>query len=192
MARKTGSCRRVLIWLAVGAGAVAAGGATAADHMDTGSAPAHAGDPCGGFTWNVAHERALFAAAPQAVTAASSGGPAPTLQLDKLYEVALTPQDKVSFVLAPAKKALADGAFAGLVTVHIPTVGKYRVSMNEGFWIDVITDGKFAPTDDFTGSRECHAPRKIVQYSLPPGDLTLQFSNANSASVRVTVTAVPQ
>ncbi|HEY4339505.1 MAG TPA: hypothetical protein VGM97_06155 [Steroidobacteraceae bacterium] len=151
-----------------------------------------AADPCAGFTWNVAHERALFATAPVAVTAAAAAGPATTLDVDKLYEITLTPQDKVSFVLPPAKKALADGAFAGMVTLHIPSPGKYRVSMSEGFWIDVIADGKFAPTDDFTGAHECRAPRKIVQYPLPAGNLTLQFSNTNSATVRVTVTAVPK
>jgi hypothetical protein len=94
--------------------------------------------------------------------------------------------------MAPAKKALADGAYAGMVTLHIPVPGKYRVSLNEGFWIDVIADGKFAATDDFTGAHECRAPRKIVQYTLPAGDLTLQFSNTNSANVRVTVTAAPK
>ncbi len=95
--------------------------------------------------------------------------------------------------MAPAKKALADGAYAGMVKLHIPSAGRYRVSMSDGFWIDVITAGKFAPTDDFTGSRECRAPHKIVQYPLPAGnDLVLQFSNATSPSVKVTVTAVPQ
>jgi hypothetical protein len=153
------------------------------------SQAAMAADPCEGFAWNVAHERALFATAPVAVTAATAAGPAATLDVDKLYEITLTPQNKVSFVLTPEKKALADGAFAGMVTLHIPSPGKYRVSMSEGFWIDVIADGKFAATDDFTGAHECHAPRKIVQYVLPAGNLTLQFSNTNSATVRATVTA---
>jgi hypothetical protein len=156
------------------------------------SLPIHAADPCDGFTWNVAHERAVFATPAVAVTAAAAAGPTPSLGLDKLYDITLTPQDKVSFVLAPAKKALADGAFAGMVKLHIPSPGKYRVAMSEGFWIDVIADGKFAPTDDFTGAHECRAPRKIVQYPLPAGDLILQFSNTNSASVRVTITAAPK
>src|ERR1700761_1154848 len=132
----------------------------------TASLPVHATDPCDGFTWNVAHERAVFATPPAAVTAATGAGPTPTLEVDTLYDISLTPQDKVSFLMAPAKKALADGAYAGMVKLHIPSAGKYRVSMSEGFWIDVITAGKFAPTDDFTGSRECRAPRKIVQYPL--------------------------
>jgi hypothetical protein len=158
----------------------------------TASLPAFAADPCDGFAWNVAHERAVFATPPAAVTAAIAVGPTPTLEVDKLYDISLTPQDKVNFVMAPAKKALADGAYAGMVKLHIPTPGKYRVSMSDGFWIDVITAGKFAPTDDFTGSHECRAPRKIVQYPLPAGDLVLQFSNATSPSVKVTVTATPQ
>jgi hypothetical protein len=156
------------------------------------SVPAFAADPCDGFTWNVAHERAVFATAAAAVTAATAAGPTPTLEVDKLYDISLTPQDKVNFVMAPAKKALADGAYAGMVKLHIPTAGKYRVSMSDGFWIDVITAGKFAPTDDFTGGHECRAPRKIVQYPLPAGDFVLQFSNATSPSVKVTVTATPQ
>jgi hypothetical protein len=158
-----------------------------------GCLPAFAADPCDGFSWNVSHERAVFATPAVAVTAAMAAGPTPTLQVDKLYDIALTPQDKVSFIMAPAKKALADGAYAGMVKLDIPSAGKYRVSMSDGFWIDVIADGKFAPTDDFTGARECRAPRKIVQYPLPAGsDLILQFSNAASPKVRVTVTAVPK
>jgi hypothetical protein len=174
-----------LRWLAAVAVSAVAAAAT--------SLPAEAADPCDGFTWNVSHERALFATPASAVTAVAAVGPIPTLEVNNLYDISLTPQDKVSFVMAPAKKALADGAYGGMVKLHIPTAGKYRVSMSDGFWIDVITDGKFAPTDDFTGSRECRAPRKIVQYPLPAGnDLVLQFSNATSPSVKVTVTAAPQ
>lgn len=154
--------------------------------------PVLAADPCDGFSWNVAHERAVFATSASPVTAATAPGVAPTLEPDHLYEVTLAPQDKVSFAMAPAKKALADGAFGGLLHLHVPVAGQYRVSMDNGFWIDVIADGKFAATDDFTGSHECHAPRKIVMYTLPAGsDLTLQFSGANSPTVRVTLTAAP-
>jgi len=180
---------RRTVWTGVNwALAVAVGAAAGA----MASAPANAADPCDGFTWNVSHERAVFATQPVAVTAATAAGPAPALALDKLYDIALTPQDKVRFVLAPAKKTLADGAYAGMVTLNIPAPGKYRVSMSEGFWIDLIAEGKFVPTDDFTGSHECHAPRKIVQFVLPAGDLTLQFANTNSPSVQVTVTAAPK
>src|ERR1700761_1593509 len=117
----TGETRRVrnrLMGLLAAACSVAAGAAASGEQTAmTGSAPAAAGDPCASFAWNVTHERAVFATAAQAVTAASAGSGAPTIQVDKLYDIALTPQDKVSFVMSPAKKALADGAFAGIVTV---------------------------------------------------------------------------
>src|SRR5579862_1496587 len=54
---------------------------------------ARAADPCDGSTWNVAHERAVFATPPVSITAANAAGPSPTLALDKLYDIALTPQD---------------------------------------------------------------------------------------------------
>jgi len=184
MASKTPSGSRRFEWM------TAAAVSAAAAVMSSG--PVRAADPCDAFTWNIAHERAVFATPPVSVTAATTAGLAPTLELDKLYDITLTLQDKVNFMLQPAKKALADGAFAGMVTLHIPRAGKYRVSMSEGFWLDVIAEGKFAPTDDFTGAHDCRAPRKIVQYPLPAGNLVLQFSNTNTATVRVTVTAVPQ
>jgi hypothetical protein len=184
MAGETQSGRVRRVWgRAVALGAIAAA---------TASMSVHAADPCDAFTWNVSHERAVFATPAIMVSAAAAAGAAPTLAVDKLYEIALTPQDQVHFVLAPEKKTLADGAYAGMVTLHIPMAGKYRVSMSEGFWIDLIAAGKFVPTDDFTGSHACHAPRKIVQFTLPAGDLTLQFANTNNASVQVTVTAAPQ
>lgn len=180
MAGRTQSGRVRMVWvLAVAIGAVA-------------SVPALAADPCEGSNWNVSHERAVFATPAAAISAAAVPGPAPTLALDKLYDITLTPQDKVHFVLPPEKKVLADGAYAGVVTLHIPSAGKYRVSMSDGFWIDVIAEGKFLPTDDFTGMHGCRAPRKVVQFILPAGDLTLQFANTNSPSVQVTITAAPK
>ncbi len=85
MTRETRLGRERLGWLA--AVACSAGGAWQAR-------PALAADPCEGFAWNVAHERALFATAPVAVTAATAAGPAPTLEVDKLYEITLTPQEQ--------------------------------------------------------------------------------------------------
>ena len=184
MSAESGSGRRGIVWLVTLAVSVMI---SALASMRVRSA-----DPCDAFSWNVAHERAVFATPAVAVTAAAAAGAAPTLAVDRLYDIALTPQGQVRFALTPEKKALADGAYAGMVTLHIPVAGRYRVSMSEGFWIDLIADGKFVPTDDFTGSHACRAPRKIVQFILPAGDLTLQFANTNSASVQVTITAAPK
>jgi hypothetical protein len=157
------------------------------------SLPVHAADPCDGFRWNVSHERALFETQPVMIKTATTAGSSPALEVDKLYEISLAPQSKVHFALAPEKKTVADGVFAGVVTLNVPTPGKYRVSISDAFWIDVIVDHKIVATADFTGAHECHAPRKIVQYELPAGNgLILQISNANSPNLRVTVTSAPK
>jgi hypothetical protein len=44
-------------------------------------------DPCAGFSWNVAHERALFASAPQSVTASRDAPSASLLAPGRLYRL---------------------------------------------------------------------------------------------------------
>jgi hypothetical protein len=168
-----------LSWLAV----LMLGGATAAAAAD---------DPCSGFKWDVSQEHALFSKAPESITAGHDLASAPVMKADKLYEVALAPQDGVKFVLSPGKKGLPDGAFAGLVHLQVPAAGAYRVSLDQGFWIDVVGNQKLIESTDFTGSHTCDGPRKIVLFNLPAGqDLVLQLSGAAKDRVRVTLTPAP-
>jgi hypothetical protein len=148
-------------------------------------------DPCASFAWNVSPERALFAGSAQALVMGHDAASAPALKSGQLYELALTPQSGVQFAAAPGKKALADGAFAGIAQVHIAAAGLYRVSLSEAFWVDVIHEHQVVDSKDFTGNHSCHAPRKIVLYQLPAGDVLLQLSGATDAHVRVTVTRAP-
>jgi hypothetical protein len=94
--------------------------------------------------------------------------------------------------LYTAKKALTDGAFAGLVHLRVATTGPYRISLDQGFWVDIVSHQKLVESTDFTGAHDCSAPRKIVQYNLPAGeDLVLQLSGAAKDRVRVALTAAP-
>jgi hypothetical protein len=152
---------------------------------------AHAADACEGFSWDVHQERSVFATTAQALPAGRAPAAAPGLLPNHLYELSLSPQDQVSFAVPPGKRTLADGAFAGLAHVHIAQPGSYRVALNEGFWIDLISADKPLTSSDFTGQPHCNAPRKIVQFVLPAGDLVLQVSGAASASVRVAIVPAP-
>lgn len=153
---------------------------------------AAADDPCSGFKWDVAHEHTLFSKAPESIVAGHDLASAPVMKADQLYELALAPQDGVKFVLAPGKKGLPDGAFAGLVHLQVPAAGAYRVSLDQGFWIDVVSNQKLIESTDFTGSHSCDGPRKIVLFNLPAGqDLVLQLSGAAKDRVRVTLTPAP-
>jgi hypothetical protein len=148
--------------------------------------------PCAGFKWSVTEERALFAKTAETAVAGHDAASAPVIKADQLYELSLSPQDGVKFVLPPSKKALPDGAFAGLVHLKVPSAGVYRISLDQGFWIDVVGDHQMVQSTDFTGASGCTAPRKIVQFNLPAGvDLVLQMSAAAKDHVRVTLTPAP-
>lgn len=150
-----------------------------------------ADDPCSGFRWDVGHEHALFATVPERVSAGKDAESAPALALDRLYELALTPQQQVAFVVSPGKKMSADGASAGLARLRLTAAGDYRVSLNQGFWVDIVADHQLIASSDFQGRRECDAPHKIVVYSLPGGrDLILQLSGSAGSGVRLTITPI--
>lgn len=164
------------IWMCIGGGT---GTALAAD------------DPCAAIKWNVTEERAVFAQPAQTTAAGRNSASAPTIKTKTLYELTLTAQDGVTFAAPPGKKALPDGAFAGLVHFRVPTTGVYRISLDQGFWVDIVNHQTLIESTDFTGAHDCSAPRKIVQYNLPGGeDLVLQLSGAPKDRVRVAVTSV--
>ena len=152
---------------------------------------AAADEPCTGGKWDITQEHALFSKPPEAISAGHDLASAPVMKAQKMYELALSPQSGVTFILPPAKKMLADGAFAGLVHMQVPAAGAYRVSLDQGFWIDVVGDQKFIESTDFGGVPGCTAPRKVVIFNLPAGDVVLQLSAATKDHVRVTLTPAP-
>lgn len=163
-----------------------------------GAGGARADQRCASYTWNVArepasvaHERALFATHARTQAAGRDPDSAPRISVDRLYRLTLAPQERVTFAAAPGKAALTDGAYAGLVRVQLPAAGVYRVSIDRPFWVDLVKAGSLIASTDFTGSRGCGAPHKIVQYRLPAGSVLLQLSGEVSREVEVTVTRAP-
>ena len=153
------------------------------------AAPARADDPCSGFTWNVAHERALFASAAQALSAGRDAATAPAIEIDRLYDLALAPNEQVQLP-APNRKAHGTGA-AGLVRLQIAKPGSYRISVGSQMWVDLASGSMLIGSSDFAGQHGCEAPHKIVQYDLQPGTFVLQLSGGSGDRVRVAVTRAP-
>lgn len=154
--------------------------------------PALADESCVDFKWDVTQERALFAAAPIPLAAATDRNSAPLLQLNHLYELKLAKQEQVRFAVTPAKKSPRADSYAGLVSFKIPAGGSYRVAIDMPFWIDVVSNGALVAANDFQGQHGCSSPHKIVQFDLlGTRPFLLQLSNAAPASVRVTITATP-
>lgn len=150
-----------------------------------------AGDPCAAFKWDASREVAIHRTTAEALSAGRTASDAPTIQAERLYALALQPQESVTFVATPSKKQLADGASAGLLKLRVSEAGRYRIALDSGFWLDVVRDGKSLDSLDFNGSAECASPRKIVVYELPAGvDLFVQASAASSPSAKLSVTRV--
>jgi len=157
------------------------------------AAGAQAGDadPCAAFSWDVGHERALFAGTPEAITAGASVDSAPLLASERLYRLTLVPEDHVAFAVAPERKRAASAADAGLARLHIAAAGTYRVALSDRFWIDIVQGGKVISSSGFTGSHGCNAPHKVVAYTLAAGDYVLQISGLSAADVEISLTAAP-
>jgi len=149
---------------------------------------AWADDSCAGYKWNVEHERALFAHGGRSLAAGVDASSAPGIQLDQLFEIALLPESDVHYALPPSKRPKHGGTYAGLVRVQLAAPALYRVSLDQADWIEVIVDHASLKSADFAGQHACSAPRKIVAFNLPSGEVLLQLSSAATPHVRVTVT----
>lgn len=160
--------------------------------LTCGAAPALAGEACVDFKWDVSQERALFAGSASPLTAGAASKSAPTMQLNRLYELKLLAQESVTFAATPGKKSPRADSYAGLVAFKIPANGSYRVAIDMPFWIDVVSNGALVAATDFQGQHGCGSPHKIVVFDLiGQRPFFLQLSNAAPESVRLTLTATP-
>jgi hypothetical protein len=151
---------------------------------------AQAADPCDGFTWNVSHERALFASSATELTAGSDSASAPLLAPERLYTLQLRPLGQVTFVTTPGKKGGSDGGYAGVAALVITQPGSYRIALDVPLWVDVVADGGLMANKGFQGASGCSAPHKIVEFEFPVArQVMLQFSGTTATSVRIGITA---
>ena len=149
-------------------------------------------EPCGGFSWNVSHERALFTEAAKTEKAGGEKGTAPLITPDHLYDLTLTPQSQVHFPVPPGKKPSSENAFGGLARLRLKTAGLYRISVDRPFWVDVVAGDELIHSVDFQGAAGCTAPHKVVQFMLPASrELVLQISGLPVEHAHVTITTAP-
>ncbi len=146
---------------------------------------------CSAFTWNVSHELEVLAQPAQPLAAARDTKKPVRIDLDKHYALKLAPQSEVKYAAKVGKPTLEDGAQGGLVTVHVTSPGRYRVSITTGHWLDLIDGGNLVVSRDFQGQRGCEKVHKIVEFELAGNrDFVLQLSGGTDATVGVAVTQV--
>jgi hypothetical protein len=163
------------VWM-LGAALMAAAGSAAADT-----------DPCAGYKWDVSKERSLFAGVSQPLAAGANAAAAAAIEPNRLYALALKPAGTVKFPVASGKSSPSEGTYAGVLALRAPP-GRYRISIDQPFWIDIVSDGKLLTPTDYEGVHGCSAPRKIVVFELNGRDQWIvQVSAADQALVRLSV-----
>jgi hypothetical protein len=149
-------------------------------------------DPCSTFDWDVRHERALFAGEARPLATGRTPAAAPAVAPERLYRLELRPRAEVSFAAPPGEKHPPPEGYAGLVTLEVNAAGKYRVALDQGFWIDVVANNVSIPSSGHQGRSGCAAPHKIVEFTLPANTpLTLQLSGGDAPTLRLAVTRAP-
>ncbi|HEY5101510.1 MAG TPA: hypothetical protein VII70_01910 [Steroidobacteraceae bacterium] len=149
-------------------------------------------DPCTKFKWDVSRELAVMQQTPQVLAAAvKPGASVPEVKIGTLYALQLADQAGVTFIASPAKSHASDGATAGIVHFRTGKAGRYRVSITDGHWIDIVDGADLLKSEDFQGHVGCARPSKIVEFVLPAKRvLALQLSGSNGAAVVIAITAV--
>jgi hypothetical protein len=144
---------------------------------------------CGQFKWPLAAEKSWFEAGNlKALPSGASVGDA----ADGAFSVTLKPSAEVSFALPPEGKPKPDrplGAIVSFATVASP--GTYQVTLSEEAWIDIVQDGAFRPSLDFSGVHGCPGLRKSVRFDFKQSPLVLQLSSASASSLNVAIRRLP-
>lgn len=154
---------------------------------------ARADETCSAYMMNVSGELELFKDISIPVEAGRDVQGAPGIEPGKLYLTKLQVQKDVRFLASPGRRPEDPARSGGFVKFTVAQAGKYRVSIDANFWIDVMLEGVALASVDFRSDRECAGPRKIVTFQLPAGaELAVQLIDATAQSVRLAVTPVPE
>jgi hypothetical protein len=146
-----------------------------------GGAQAQDKNGCDQFKWSVARERAWFAAERQPI---ASGA---TVVAGQGYAVTLAPNESVAF-RAPPERALKAGGFgATLSLANIDKAGSYEITLSDEGRIDAVQGDALIKSTDYSGQKDCPGIRKSVRFDLKTGPLTVQISNAPTASIDLAI-----
>lgn len=147
--------------------------------------PALAQEPsgCDKFKWPLDKERALLAhAAPVA-----SGGEIPPA-LTAAVKVALMPVAEAKLPVPPSRAPKPD-TFAGFVRITAPVkAGRYKVTLTDNAWVEVVQDGQNLKPGAFSGVHGCDGLRKSVKFDLTAAPFVITISNMTAKEIGVAVT----
>lgn len=121
----------------------------------------------------------------------------PSLEPGKHYLVTLAPENRVAFIVAPARAARDDAPHGGILYLHVRVPGRYRIAIDTGHWIDVIDSGphvlhadaaRVVAASGHSDVGDCTALRKVVDFDLDAGTTyRIHLSGRGHARVNLVV-----
>lgn len=178
------SAARFLVILCTGALAAAAAPASAQGQMaDAAVACAAPADlPAPLASWR--------APVPLRAATAARGLKAATLTPGQSVTLALARTPDVAYPLRPAKPG-GSVSYGGLTRFTVDKPGTWRVALSTAAWVDLVRDGAALQSIAHGHGPDCTGVRKMVDFTLSPGEYTIQVAANGADSITLLVTPLP-
>lgn len=118
------------------------------------------------------------------VSAGVKPGDGATVEVGKAALVSLHPAKHLEFTASGKPPAEANG---GTLALAIAKAGTYRVALGGGAWIDLVHDGKPVAAKAHAHGPKCSGVAKMVDFTLSPGNYTVQLSRSSADTVALLV-----
>ena len=119
------------------------------------------------------------------VSAGVKAGEGATLEVGHAALVSLHPAKHLAF-----KTDGAADANGGTLALAVTKAGTYRVALGEAASIDLIADGKAVTIAARAAGPRCTGVKRLVDFTLKPGNYTVQLSGSAADSVALLVVRV--
>lgn len=90
--------------------------------------------------------------------------------------------------MPPERTPKRADAFAGALSFAAAPAGRYKITLSDAGWIDVIQDNRYLKPVAFTGALDCPGVRKSVEFEIGPEAFTLQLSDVAAPTISVVLT----
>ncbi len=120
------------------------------------------------------------------VSAGTKAGEGATIEIGKAALVALHPAKHLTLQPAPETPAAPDSN-GGTLAIAVMSAGKYRIALGGSAWIAVVRDGKSIAASAHSHGPKCSGVRKMVDFTLMPGNYAIQLSGNDTDSIALLV-----
>lgn len=120
------------------------------------------------------------------VSAGTKIGEGATIEIGKAALVSLHPARHLTLQPAPGKAAARESN-GGTLALAVANAGKYRIALSGGAWVDLVRDGKAIASGAHAHGPKCTTVRKMVDFTLTPGNYAIQLSGNDSDSIALLV-----